>query len=80
MNEWTVGANGNEFRDIGGFRYCVDYPAQRGGAFRVLRNGTEIAGPTCIGAPAGFKDAASAKTYVDGICERLRGASPLFAA
>jgi hypothetical protein len=23
MNAWTVGSNGNYFRDMGGFRYCV---------------------------------------------------------
>ena len=63
--KWAVGGNGSEFAEIGGFRYCVDYPAQRGGAFRVLRSGIEIAGPECLSGPAGYKTADAAKKYAE---------------
>ena len=62
---WTVGGNGNEFADIGGYRYCVDYPNKSGEAFRVLRNGAEIAGPNTLSGPAGYKTADAAKKYAE---------------
>lgn len=35
--EWFVGSNGNHFRDMGGFRYCVAYISRD--RYEVLRNG-----------------------------------------
>lgn len=57
QGKWLIGANGNAFADMGGFRYCVDYPHRAGGAFRVLRNGTEIA--------VGIKTADEAKAFAE---------------
>jgi hypothetical protein len=70
--EWTVGSNGNLFKDAGGFRYCIASirplgPNDRGASpgFTVQRNGVEIAGPTCVGSPAGFKSMEAAKNWAE---------------
>jgi hypothetical protein len=62
VTDWFIGSNGNNFADINGSRYCADAIP---GGFRVLRNGVEIAGPTCIGAPAGFRTIEAAKHHAE---------------
>lgn len=65
---WFVGSNGNWFADINGSRYCIDFITQSAkpiSGFKVLRNGVEIAGPSCVGAPAGFRTIEAAKKHAE---------------
>ncbi len=49
MENWTVGSNGNYFRDMGGFRYCVAHEivgyledGRRVYKYSANRNGNQI--------------------------------------
>lgn len=71
--DWRETSDGHE-ADINGARYSVGMFKAKGALFyRVLRDGSEVAGPTCVGAPAGFLVSAAAQRYAEWHADMNRG-------
>lgn len=59
---WRELLDGGHAAYIGGASYRID-PCKA--FYRVLRDGVEVAGPTCVGAPAGFLLLNAAKLWAE---------------